>query len=682
MCGISGFLERHPRSSSVVLSATVLKMVNTLYLRGPDDVGSWVHESAGIALGHRRLSILDLSPEGHQPMACHCGRYVVTFNGEIYNYRALRHDLEQLGYQFRSSSDTEVLVESICRWGLDVAVGSFNGMFAFAVWDRDERCLHLVRDRMGEKPLYYGWVGDTFLFGSELKALRAHPKFNATINRDAITLYVRHNYIPAPYSIYHGISKVEPATIVTVSADTRTTPTTRQYWSVRTVAECGVIAPFQGSSDEALAALDALLRDAVKLRMHADVPLGAFLSGGVDSSMVVALMQAQTHRPVQTYSIGFQEAEFDEAPHARAMARHLGTVHTEFYVRPEEALAVIPRLPTLYDEPFSDMSQIPTFLVAQLARQQVMVSLSGDGGDELFGGYVRYLWAEKIWRNISWMPAPLRKLAAIALTSRSPEAWNRLFHYLAPVIPKTVKQENPGSKIHKLAEILAVDSPEVMYHRLVTHWEHPSSLVLGAVEPPTVLTDPQRWATLPTLMERLMYFDAVTYLPGDILTKVDRATMGVSLEGRIPLLDHRIVEFAWQLPLSMKVRNGQGKWLLRQLLYKYVPPKLVDRPKMGFGVPMDQWLRGPLKEWAESLLDKKRLTDQGFFQVDPIQKKWQEHLSGKRNWQYYLWDILMFQAWVNNERLNEESPPYEPSRKQASLVGQAPTQGYPEPRPH
>lgn len=677
MCGIGGFLERHPRSNPVALRGTVLKMVNTLYHRGPDDVGSWVHEGAGIALGHRRLSILDLSPDGHQPMACHCGRHVVTFNGEIYNYQALRHDLVQLGHRFRSSSDTEVLVESICHWGLDVAVGSFNGMFAFAVWDRHMRCLHLVRDRLGEKPLYYGWVGDTFLFGSELKALRAHPEFKAPLNRDAITLYVRHNYIPAPYSIYQGISKVEPATIVTVSADMRTTPTVRQYWSARTVAECGVIAPFQGSPGEAIAALDALLRDSIKLRMHADVPLGAFLSGGVDSSIVVALMQAQSHRPVQTYSIGFQEAEFNEAPYAESIARHLGTVHTEFYVRPEEALAVIPRLPLLYDEPFSDMSQIPTFLVAQLARQHVTVSLSGDGGDEFFGGYGRYFLTEKIWRNISWMPAPLRKLVAMALTSRSPEAWNRFFHSIAPLLSQIVKHESPGKKLHKLAEILAVDSPETMYHQLVTHWEHPSSLVLGAVELPTVLTDQQRWATLPTLMDRLMYFDAVTYLPGDILTKVDRATMGVSLEGRIPLLDHRIVEFAMQLPLSMKVRNGQGKWLLRQLLYNYVPPQLVDRPKMGFGVPMGQWLRGSLKEWAESLLDKKRLTDQGLFQVDPIQKKWQEHLSGKRNWQVYLWDILMFQAWFDNERVNEGSPAHEPSRKHVSVVGQAPPQRRP-----
>lgn len=653
MCGISGFLERDPHSSSVALRATVLKMVNTLYERGPDDVGTWVHEGAGIALGHRRLSILDLSPEGHQPMVCHCGRYVVTFNGEIYNYQAIRHDLEQLGYRFRSSSDTEVLVESICHWGLDVALGSLNGMFAFAVWDRQERCLHLVRDQMGEKPLYYGWVGETFLFGSELKALRAHPEFNATLNRDAIALYVRHNYIPAPYSIYRGISKVEPATIVTVSAGMGTTPTMRQYWSARTVAENGAIAPFQGSPDEALAALDALLRDAVKLRMHADVPLGAFLSGGVDSSMIVALMQAQSHRPVQTYSIGFHEVEHDEAPYARAIARHIGTVHTEFYVRPEEALAVIPRLPTLYDEPFSDISQIPTFLVAQLARQQVTVSLSGDGGDELFGGYGRYVWAQKIWRSIGWMPTALRRLVATALTSYSPGAWNRLFHYLAPLLPRISKQKNPGGNVHTLAKYLAVDRPEMLYYDLVAHWRDSSSLVLDASEPPTILTDSQRWANLPTFIERLMYVDAVTYLPGDILTKVDRATMGVSLEGRIPLLDHRIVEFAWQLPLSMKVRKGQSKWLLRQLLYNYVPPKLVDRPKMGFGVPMAQWLRGPLREWAESLLDKKRLADQGLFHVEPIQKKWQEHLSGKRNWKYHLWDILMFQAWFDNERLNE-----------------------------
>ncbi|MGH7231984.1 MAG: asparagine synthase (glutamine-hydrolyzing) [Nitrospiraceae bacterium] len=650
MCGIVGFIERSHRFGNDELRATVLNMANTLRHRGPDDSGAWTDAEIGIALGHRRLSILDLSPEGHQPMRSSCGRYVVSFNGEIYNFQALRSELEDLGYGFRGHSDTEVMLACMSQWGLLSAVKRFNGMFAFALWDREERRLHLVRDRLGEKPLYYGWMGKIFLFGSELKSLRAHNGFQSEVNRDALTLYLRHNYIPAPYSIYRNIHKVQPGAIVTIDPVDGVSPVSTCYWSARAAAEQGVREPFLGDEREAVAHLDALLRDAVKLRMQADVPLGAFLSGGIDSSTIVALMQAQSDRPVQTFTVGFYEDGYNEAHHANAVAEHLATQHTELYVRPEEAMAVIPRLPILYDEPFSDASQIPTFLISELARRDVTVSLSGDAGDELFAGYNRYFLGRNIWNKIKWMPFKLRVLAARSLRGMSPQSWERLVRRLAPVLPKAIRQRNPGDKIHKLAEILTVQSPETFYLGLVSHWRSPASLVLQASEPTTVLSDHAQWADLSDFTHRMMYLDMMTYLPDDILVKVDRASMGVSLEARVPFLDHRVVEFAWRLPVSMNVRQDQGKWLLRQLLHRYVPKALVERPKMGFGVPLHAWLRGPLREWAEDLLDEKQLRDQGFFDPKPIRELWTEHLSGARDWQYRLWVILMFQAWLEHEQ--------------------------------
>jgi asparagine synthase (glutamine-hydrolysing) len=651
MCGISGFFDSSHRSGDDDLRATVLEMVDTLRHRGPDDRGAWADARAGIALGHRRLAIVDLSPEGHQPMHSVCERYVISFNGEIYNFKGLRTELEGLGHRFRGHSDTEVMLTCISQWGLVPALTRFNGMFAFALWDRRERRLHLVRDRMGEKPLYYGWVGKTFLFGSELKALHVHSDFSAELNRDALALYLRHNYIPAPHSIYQNIHKVQPGMIVTIdtsdpSGSTHVTP----YWSVRAAAEGGAAEPFTGSVHEALACLDELLRDAVSLRMQADVPLGAFLSGGLDSSTIVALMQAQSARPVQTFTIGFYEANYNEADSAKEVARHLGTAHTELYVRPEEAMAVIPRLPTLYDEPFSDSSQIPTFLISELARRDVTVSLSGDGGDELFGGYTRYLWGRKIWRLMKLMPLGLRRLTAQGLRMPSPHTCEAVYRSLAPVLPESLKLRSPGDKPRNLAEILTAECPEALYLKLVSHWKTPASIVIGSAEPATILTDHTQHANLPDFLQRMMYLDQMTYLPDDILAKVDRASMGVSLEARVPFLDHRLVEFAWRLPLSMKIRSGQGKWLLRQLLHRYVPKALVERPKMGFGVPLDSWLRGPLREWAESLLDEKGMGDQGFFDPAPIREMWAEHLTGRRNWQDYLWDVLMFQAWLEHQR--------------------------------
>jgi len=542
------------------------------------------------------------------------------------------------------------MLTCIAQWGLFQAVKRFNGMFAFALWDRAERKLHLVRDRLGEKPLYYGWMGRTFLFGSELKALCAHRSFKSELNRDALALYLRHNYIPAPYSIYRNVFKVQPGTIVSINpADGVGSTATRSYWSARTVAEQGVAEPFSGSVQDALTRLDELLTDAVKLRMHADVPLGAFLSGGLDSSMIVALMQAHSATPVQTFTIGFKEVSYNEAQHAKTVANHLGTAHTELYVRPEEAMAVIPRLASLYDEPFSDSSQIPTFLISALARRNVSVSLSGDGGDELFAGYSRYFLGRTVNKTIGRVPLQLRGLAAKCLTMFSPRLWETIYRGLDPLLPRRLKQRNFVEKVYKLAELLRTESQESIYLALVSHWKAPASMVFHSSEPPTAFTDPGQWATLQDFPQRMMYLDTVTYLPDDILVKVDRASMGVSLEARVPFLDHRVVEFAWQIPMSMKICNGQGKWLLRQLLHRYVPKALVERPKMGFGVPLDTWLRGTLREWVETLLDEKKLRDQGFLDPDPIRKLWLEHLSGRMDWQHHLWDVLMFQAWLENK---------------------------------
>jgi asparagine synthase (glutamine-hydrolysing) len=650
MCGITGFLEKSQNMDQSSFQAKIACMMDPIRHRGPDDSGQWMDAESGIALGFRRLSILDLSPAGHQPMISANDRYVIVLNGEVYNFNLLRNELDTLGHTFRGHSDTEVVLASICQWGIQEAVKRFNGMFAFALWDRHEYRLTLVRDRLGIKPLYYGWAGSVFLFGSELKALKTHPAFHAEINRDALALYLRYSYIPAPYTVYTGFRKLMPGTILTLSGDhTSELPAPEPYWSARQVAESGVAHLFDGSDQDALAELDALLRESIRERMVADVPLGAFLSGGIDSSTVVALMQAQSSRPIQTFTIGFHESGYDEAGHARAIARHLGTDHTELYVTPQEAQAVIPHLPTLFDEPFSDSSQIPTFLISQLARRHVTVSLSGDGGDELFGGYNRYSWVRKIWKTTGRVPAAFRAFGSAILQKLPSSAWDSLLSN--KLIPSRWRVSEPGEKMRKVAEILSSGGPEDIYLDLVSHWKDPSAVVRGAAEPPTLLTRRNAWAQLPDFTSWMMYMDLVTYLPDDILVKVDRASMGNSLESRVPYLDdHRVVEFAWRLPLHMKIRNGKGKWLLRQVLYQYVPDRMVERPKKGFSVPINVWLKGPLRGWAEALLNEHRITDENFFNPKPILKKWQEHLSGKHNWEYYLWDILMFQAWLEANR--------------------------------
>jgi len=642
MCGIAGIFS--PESDT--LTPVVRKMVETLRHRGPDDSGIWTDDKAGVGLGHRRLSILDRSPMGHQPMLSSCGRFVVTYNGEIYNFAELRDELESLGQAFRGRSDTEVLLAAVSKWGVEQAVTRFNGMFAFALWDRQERTLSLCRDRVGEKPLYYGWSGTAFLFASELKALAAHPQFKRAITRNALALYMRHNCVPAPYSIYDGVFKLSPGTMLTLSERLPgAVPAPVPYWSAKAVAERGVADPLAGSEKEALCVLERLLLDAVKLRMVADVPLGAFLSGGIDSSTVVALMQAQSGTPVKTFAIGFHEARYDEAAFAGKVAAHLGTDHTELYVTPQQALDVIPRLSAIYDEPFADSSQIPTLLVSELARRHVAVSLSGDGGDEVFGGYNRYVWGRRIGRTIGWMPKGLRRGLAHGIMAFSPMSWEALCDRLGPVLPA---MQSPGDKLHKLAELLGVGDQDALYRGLTAHWKQPTQVVRGAIEPMTLLTDRAQWAGIDDVTLRMMFFDLATYLPDDILVKLDRASMGVSLEARVPMLDHRIVELAWRLPVAMKIRGGQGKWALRQVLYKYVPKELVERPKMGFGVPLDSWLRGPLRDWAEDLLDERQLDQDGFFNPQPIREKWAEHLSGRRNWQHHLWDVLMFQAWLRH----------------------------------
>ncbi|MEJ2575057.1 MAG: asparagine synthase (glutamine-hydrolyzing), partial [Gammaproteobacteria bacterium] len=586
MCGITGFFGNGGGADAA--RAIVSAMADKLVHRGPDDGGTWVDDAAGVALGHQG-EIENAAYSPHPSPLPARGTEVPEGEGIVNKSEA-----QGSAIQWRGHSDTEVLLAAIECWGTEATLGKLVGMFAFALWDRKERRLTLARDRLGEKPLYYGWMGGTLLFGSELKALRAHPAWRGEINRDGLAAYLRHNYIPTPYSIYRDIYKLPPGCLLSLdervlrnrgafspqpcdgSQNASAAPC--RYWSAKGVAEDGVGDLLAASEGEAISCLDELLRGAVAQQMVADVPLGAFLSGGIDSTTVVALMQAQSSRPVKTFTIGFNEAGFNEAIHAKAVAEHLGTEHTELYVTPEEAMAVIPRLPALYDEPFADSSQIPTFLVAQLARQHVTVALSGDGGDELFGGYNRYFWGRKLWRRFGWMPRGLRFMAAAGMTTLSPQTWDRLFAAMHPLLPSVLRQPQTGDKLHKLAKILGVRDPEEMYLGLVSQWPDPEQVVKASHEARTVLSDPAGRAAMRDFTQRMMYLDTVSYLPDDILVKVDRAAMGVSLETRVPLLDHRVVEFAWRVPLDMKIRNGRGKWLLRQVLHRYVPQELVERP--------------------------------------------------------------------------------------------------------
>jgi len=650
MCGIAGFLTPSRDASAENMHAMARSMADALQHRGPDDAGTWVDPSAGVGLGHRRLSVVDLSPLGHQPMQSASRRYVIVYNGEIYNFRSLREELTTLGHAFRSRSDTEVMLAAITQWGLYDALRRFNGMFAFALWDQQEHTLHLARDRFGEKPLYYGRFGGTLIFGSELKGLRAHPSFRNNIDRDALGLFMRYGYVPTPYCIYEGVRKLPAASVLTLSgtnADSQRVP--EPYWSLTDVALRSVGSPFQGSVEEAATELEDLLKDSVRLRLEADVPLGAFLSGGIDSSTVVALMQGQVTRPVRTFTIGFDEARYNEAEDAKKVAQHLGTDHTELYVSPAEAMAVIPRLSTLYDEPFADSSQIPTFLISSLARRHVTVSLSGDGGDELLAGYSRYLLGSGITRALLRSPRPVRNLIGRTLGALAPATWDRLFGQLGKLAPSIVAQRRMGSKIHRLAGLLTNGSANVAPASIMSIWDRPKSVVLGSTDAAESMSGLIADATNLDPTHRMMLADGLTYLPDDILVKVDRASMGVSLETRVPFLDHRVAEFCWRLPLSMKIRNGQQKWILRQVLDKHVPKSLIDRPKTGFAVPIGAWLRGPMRDWAEDLLTASSLRAQGFLNPDRVRPVWENHLSERENRQEQLWCALMFESWMTEQ---------------------------------
>ncbi len=636
MCGITGVLDPARRRPAAATDAIVRRMADVMVDRGPDASGTWVDEHAGIGLGHRRLSIIDLSEAGAQPMVSADARWVMTYNGEIYDHEDLAADLDAAGIERRGHSDTEILLEAIARWGVEPTLRRIDGMFAFAVWDRRDRRLTLARDRMGEKPLYVGTLGDgEVVFASTVDSIRAHPEFDLSVDVDAVASFLRYKYVPTPLSIYRGVRKVPPGCIVNVDERGSIGPP-EPYWSFFDVVSAGVL---DGDPFAQVDELDRLLRRSVRRRMVADVPVGAFLSGGVDSSTVVAIAQQESSAPVRTFTIGSDESDFDESSDARAVARHLGTDHTELVVTEADALAVVDRLGAMYDEPFADSSQIPTRLVSELARRDVTVVLSGDGGDELFAGYNRHVWVPAIWAKVGGLPASVRRGAARAGRAVPPAWWDRG----SRVLPASRRPRQLGLKVGKVATVLDADDEYDVFHRLVSHWQEPAALVLGASEPPSIFIDRSLWPATAGIVDHMTALDTVTYLPDDILVKVDRATMSVSLEGRIPLLDRGIVELAARMPVSTKKRDGVSKWPLRQVLSRYVPATLTDRPKSGFGLPIESWLRGPLRSWAEDRLFSP--TSRRFFSQEPLRARWQEHLGGRRNAAYELWDVIMFVEW-------------------------------------
>jgi asparagine synthase (glutamine-hydrolysing) len=674
MCGFAGFIT----SDKSVLGSServVTDMALAIEHRGPDDAGTWVDEKGSIALSHRRLSILDLSVAGHQPMQSLSGRFVMVFNGEIYNHMNLRTEINnfaQQKYVWNGQSDTETLLSAFEIWGVEVTLKKTVGMFAIALWDRKFKELTLVRDRFGEKPLYYGWVNSgnsaAFVFGSELKALRKYPGFTNSVNRKALSLYMRFCYVPAPLSIYQNIFKLEPGCVLKVSGEVPPSLSEpirppallaglslNRWWALADVVQEGAKNQIFNELD-AVQALEQRLATAVRLQSLADVPVGAFLSGGIDSSTIVALMQNQNNRAVKTFTVGFEEAVFDESSHARAVAQHLGTDHTELFVTSTEAQKVITQLPSMYDEPFADSSQIPMHLICKAARQHVTVALSGDAGDELFGGYNRYFWGPRIWSRLAWMPYSFRHLLGQFISSVSVAGWDMLSRPANALLPSNLSITRVGDKAHKLAARLNdVKNIEELYLSLVTEWQDPAQVVKGfgteqnlsSEFKHSALNDPLPFQGAEQNELIMMYRDSMTYLPDDILCKVDRAAMSTSLETRVPFLDHRVAELAWQLPLNMKIRGNEGKWALRKVLNKYVPRELIDRPKAGFGIPVGLWLRGPLREWAEGLLDERRLQKEGYFYSQPIRQKWAEHLSGRRDHTASIWTVLMFQAWLD-----------------------------------
>lgn len=637
MCGLAGFLHSHYNIE--YSTAIIAGMIEGIKHRGPDNASIWLNQEDSIVFGHCRLAITDLSASGQQPMHSANERYVIIYNGEIYNFRELKKQLQAKHYLFAGNSDTEVILSLTMEYGIEEALKRMSGMFAFALWDKKEKLLHLARDRIGEKPLYYGLINGSFVFGSELKAICLYPGFQRKIDPKNLALFLQYGYIPAPYSIYEAIYKLTPGTFLSISPATfPSLPSPKAYWSATQVLHDSLTSPLRLTDEEAIAQTDALLNELVKNCMISEVPIGAFLSGGIDSSLVAALMQANSGTAIKTFTIGFSEQGYNEASYAKTIANYLKTDHTEIYIDSSQSLEIIAKLPHIYDEPFADSSAIPTFLISHFSKQQVSVCLSGDGGDELFGGYNRYLLGKRLWRNIGWLPYPLRLGLQKCLFAMSPKAYQQLF--------KFTRLATTGHKLHQLATLLEAKTTEQFYHRLISQWPNANQLLRMAVSelPPTKVSLYQLDAL--DLIEQMMITDTLSYLPDNIMVKVDRAGMAVSLENRSPYLNHQLIEFLWKLPLNMKIRHRKSKWLLRQVLNKYIPAELFDRPKMGFSVPLAQWLRGPLREWAQSLLNKNRLEEQGFLRTEPILQKWQEHLSGKRNWQYQLWTVLMLQAWL------------------------------------
>lgn len=648
MCGFAGIFQYGKLGPSEI-DKVVQGMGDAILHRGPDDFGIWKDDDAQIALVHRRLSVVDLSAAGRQPMVSASGRYVIVFNGEIYNHLEIRNQLHANDalVRWKGGSDTETLLASIELWGLHKSLVKVTGMFAFALWDRQERVLHLARDRVGEKPLYYGWQNGVFLFGSELKTIKKHPAFNGEIDRASISLQMKYGYIPTPYSIYKGVKKLLPGCTLSIIEGVNAQIDPVEYWSLQDVILRNKRNISVLSDSDVIDTLNELLISAVSRQAIADVPLGAFLSGGVDSSLITSLMQTHSSRPIKTFTVGFDENGFNESEYAKAVASHLGTEHTELYVSANQALEVISKLPEIYDEPFSDSSQIPTYLVSKMTQQHVTVALSGDGGDELFGGYNRYLGTQRWWNLMRKIPFPLRHLASSSLRSIDVNQWNYLGEIIATISNKTIWSDL-GNYVTKFAGVLDVLESEGLYEHFITHWSNPAAIVIDGENCNTPLRGSA--IQLNSIVEKMMILDTLGYLPDDILVKVDRAAMAVSLETRAPFLDHNVIEFAWALPMRLKIRNGQAKWILRKVLQRYIPKELIDRPKKGFSIPLDSWLRGPLRIWAEELLDESRLRRESFFKPEIIRRKWQEHLSGQANWQHHLWDVLMFQAWLEKQK--------------------------------
>jgi asparagine synthase (glutamine-hydrolysing) len=649
MCGITGFIANS--SNKTLNSELVSRMVDKLEHRGPDGKGVWIDDSGIVALGHRRLAILDLSESGHQPMLSKSGRFALIFNGEIYNHLKIRNDLQSSNssiIKWDGHSDTETLLAAIEEWGFEKALIKCTGMFAIALWDNSEKILFLARDRFGEKPLYYGWQNETFMFGSELKSFKCHPDFKGEINRESLKLFLRYNYVPSPYSIYEDIHKLPPGNFLRLKIANDKVFSLHNYWSLIDAAQSGEKEPLNVNDKEAISLLEQCLGDSVESQLISDVPLGAFLSGGIDSSLIVSMMKARSLKPVKTFTIGFEELDFNEAKHAKAVAMHLGTEHSELYVSSYDALDIIPHLPLLYDEPFADSSQIPTFLIAKMSSEYVKVALSGDGGDELFGGYNRYLWSRSIVDKTSLIPKFARQSVGSLIKKIPSKNLDYINNSFLRFLPTKYKTTLIGDKIHKVADLLSFGSELELYKGLVSQWQNPDEIVKNQSEANIFLTSEVERKSFSDIEHQMMFLDAKTYLPDDILCKVDRAAMGVSLETRVPFLNHNVVSLAWQLPLNMKIRDRQGKWILRELLCQHVPKSLIERPKQGFSLPIAEWLRGPLREWAEVLLERSRLESEGFFYPDPIRKAWQDHLNGK-NMHNQLWGILMFQAWLEME---------------------------------